>query len=130
VPQLTLLQAMAFFTSQLSNYIDVALLTSHPLDVPAIVYHLPALIYIGLNILVLWLFKPQKRTSDNPATKICIPVLCIIFSLGVGALIGLSFWEEVLITIPLTMSFFVLPWYFAWYRKRILRADVGSSRMK
>ena len=121
---------MAFFTSQLSNYVDIALLTSHPLDLPAIVYPLPALIYMGLNILVLWLLEPQKRTSDNPATKICIPALCIILSLGAGGLIGLSFWEEVLITIPLTMSIFVLPWYFALYRKRILRADVGSSTMK
>ena len=120
---------MAFFTSAFSNHIDIVLLSSHPLDLPAIVYHLPVLIYMGLNILVLWLLKPQKRTSDNRAAKICIPALCIILSLGVGALIGLSFWEEVLITIPLTMSFFVLPWYFVLYRKRILRAD-GSSTMK
>ena len=35
---------------------------------------------------------------------------------------GFVLWEELLVIVPLTMSFFVLPWYFGLYRKRIFGA--------
>jgi hypothetical protein len=117
---LTLPKVMAYFTSRLEDHIDITLLTSHPLNIPGIIYCLPALIYVTLVILVFWLLKPWNGTGRKPTTYSWSPALCVFPALGVGALMGLSFWEEVFVTLPLTMSLSVLPWYFGLYKERLL----------
>lgn len=109
---------MASLTSRLNNHVDIDLFVSHPLNLPIIIYSLPAILYTGMVSLVFWLLKPRVGTTHTSTTPRWIPVLCILPPLGLGALVGLSLWEEVLVAIPLSMSLFVLPWYFCLHRKR------------
>ena len=110
---------MTYFTSRLNRHIDIVLFTSHPLDLPPVIYYLPPLIYMGMNILLLSLLKPHKINAAKPVPMSWIPGLCMILTLGFGFVMGLSYWEEILFIVPLTMSFFVLPLYFGLNRKRI-----------
>jgi hypothetical protein len=123
---LTNFQTVTFFTLLLNAHIDLELLTSHSPQLPIAIYVLPLLICVGMNILLLSLLQPYETDTIQQTPTSWILTVCTISTLGSGLAIGLSVLEDLLIVMPLTMSFFVLPWYFAFRRKRVLGADVDS----
>jgi hypothetical protein len=124
---LTSFQTVTFFTLPLNAYVDLQLLSPQPLELPVTVYLLPLLIYVGMNVLVLSFLHSYKADVRQLRSTSWIPAICTILTLISGLLTGLSFLEILLVVMPLTMSFIVLPWHLVLYRKHVLGADVDGS---
>jgi uncharacterized membrane protein YsdA (DUF1294 family) len=102
-------------------------MTSRPsLDLPHIIYYIPIVMYLAMNILLFSLLKPHKSAAAKTPWG-WIPNVAMLLILGVCALAGMTIWEEIVLVVPLTMSFVILPWYFGVYRARILGSKGSQS---
>lgn len=107
-----------FFSLRLNTHLDLELLNPHPFQLPIAVYVVPLLIYISMNILVLSFLQSYEADVTQSISTSWVPAICTILILSSSLVTGSPVLEILLVVMPLTMSFIVLPWYFVLHWKR------------